>query len=262
MLAALTIGRPAPAQVSEAEAGAPPLAALRPQYPATEVEAGFSHENLSSGYSDWSSLYLEGVHHFAPRHTLYGSVRETDRFDLRDRQIAAGLYYPVGEYWTALVEGSYAPDHRVLPLYSVFGQLHRALPGGWGVALGYRHSEYNTSNPSAVVFDLERYFGNFRGAYTLYVGMLPGAPTVTASRFALNYYYGERSQVGASFTIGEEVENVGPPLGVTTTEVTNFAIFGRHWFTPAWAISYELIAQEQGSLYRYNGIRLGLRHRF
>jgi YaiO family outer membrane protein len=94
------------------------------------------------------------------------------------------------------------------------------------------------------------------------VGQIPGAPTVSAHRFLLTYYYGERSSVGASFAFGEEVANVGPPLGVTTTAVRTFALFGRHWFAPAWAVSYELVAQEQGSLYRYDGIRLGLRYRF
>lgn len=259
---ALAVAAPAAAQVSDAEAGAavPPL--VRSQERATEVEAGFSYENLTSPYDDWRSAYLEGVHHFGSRHTLYGVVRETDRFDLRDTQVTAGLYYPVAERWTALVEAAYSPDHRVLPEYSVFGQMHVALPEGWGAALGYRYSEYTDTRSSTVVLDLERYFGDFRGAYILYLGYTPGAPTVSAHRFVLTYYYGERSSVGASFTFGEEVANVGPPLGVTTTDVRTYTLFGRHWLSAAWAVSYELLRQEQGSLYQYNGIRLGLRYRF
>lgn len=259
---ALLAAAPAAAQVSEAEVGADLHAPVHRQQPATEVEAGFSYENLSSGYDDWRSVYLEGVHHFAPRKTLYGMVRETERFDLRDLQVTAGLYHPVGEQWTALVEASYSPEHNVLPQYSVFGQMHVALPAGWGAALGYRYSEYTDTRASTLVLDLERYFGNFRGAYTLYLGYTPDAPTVAAHRFLLTYYYGERSSVGASFTFGEEVANVGPPTGVTTTDIRTFVLFGRHWLSPAWAVSYELVRQEQGSLYQYNGIRLGLRHRF
>jgi YaiO family outer membrane protein len=252
----------AAAEESAGEATAGRDAAVRNQRPATEVEAGFSHENLSSGYDDWRSVYLEGARHFAPGKTLYGMVRETKRFGLRDLQATAGLYHPAGEHWTALVEASSAPQHRVLPRYSVFAQMRRALPAGWGAALGYRYSEYNDTRASTLVVDLERYFGSFRGAYTLYLGHTPDAPTVAAHRFLLAYYYGERNSVGASFTFGEEVANLGPPTGVTTTDVRTFALFGRHWLNAAWAISYELVQQEQGNLYRYNGIRLGLRHRF
>lgn len=228
----------------------------------TEVEAGFTRDDLDSGFANWRSVYLEAAHRFAPRHTLYGSVRQTERFDLRDVEVAGGLYYPLTSQWTALVEASYAPEFRVLPRYSAFAWLHRALPYGFGAALGFRHSEFRKSDTNLLVGDLERYWGNWRGAYTLYVGRPEGATAGAAHRFQVNYYYGERSNVGASVTFGEEVENVGPPIGVTKTDVRALALFGRHWLASQWAVSYEIYTHEQGDLYRRNGVRLGLRYRF
>jgi YaiO family outer membrane protein len=78
----------------------------------------------------------------------------------------------------------------------------------------------------------------------------------------LSRYYGERSYFGISVSGGREVENVGPPLGITSTRIRAVGFVGRHWITPDWALSYELGAHEQGSLYQRRGLRLGLRRSF
>ncbi|HXR59652.1 MAG TPA: YaiO family outer membrane beta-barrel protein [Burkholderiales bacterium] len=228
----------------------------------SEIELGASRETLSGGRPDWTSLSLEGAHKFAPRQTLYGGIRETERFDLRDREVWAGYYHPLGPDWTALVEGSASSPHNVLPKTSFFGQLSRALPEGWGVNLGWRHSEYTRVGVNILVAGAERYWGNFRGAYTLYAGRPEGATTGIAHRFALNYYYGDGSTIGISATAGREVDNVGPPTGVISTDVRNLTLTGRHWMTRDWALSWDVVAHEQGTLYRRQGFRLGLRYRF
>ncbi|MBV9361736.1 MAG: YaiO family outer membrane beta-barrel protein, partial [Betaproteobacteria bacterium] len=70
---------------------------------ALEAEAGFTHESLTNNRPDWKSIYLEAAHDFAKRQTLYGGVRETERFDFRDTEIAAGYYHPFTEHFTAQV---------------------------------------------------------------------------------------------------------------------------------------------------------------
>lgn len=229
---------------------------------ASEIELGASRERLSGGRPDWTSLSLEGLHRFAPRQTLYGGVRETERFSLRDTELWAGYYHPLGPDWTALVEASASSQHNVLPKSSVFGQLSRAFEGGWGLNLGWRHSEFTRSGVNLLVAGGERYWGSFRAAYSLYAGRPEGGTTGVAHRFALNYYYGEGSTIGIAATAGREVENVGPPVGILSTDVRNLTLTGRHWMTPGWALSWDVVAHEQGSLYRRHGLRLGLRYRF
>lgn len=228
----------------------------------SEIELGASRERLSGGRPDWSSLSLEGLHRFAPRQTLYGGVRETERFSLRDSEVWAGYYHPLSPTWTAQVEASASGEHRVLAKHSLFGQLSKQLPGGWGISAGLRHSEYTASRVDVLVLGAERYWGSFRAGYDLYAGRPEGAATGIAHRFSLNYYYGELSTVGIAATAGREIENVGPPFGISATEVRNLSLTGRHWMTPGWALSWDLVLHEQGSLYRRQGLRLGLRHRF
>jgi hypothetical protein len=44
--------------------------------------------------------------------------------------------------------------------------------------------------------------------------------------------------------------------------VDNLTLIGRHWLGKSWALSYELLAHEQGDLYRRRGLRLGVRYGF
>lgn len=240
----------------------PDIAATGLRAPRTEIEAGYSSEKLSNNLPDWKSTYLLAIHQFGERKTLYGGLRETRRFGLDDTEAHAGLYYPVGDTWTALVEASASPTHEVLARYSAYGQIQKNLPGGWGLGLGLRHNEYSLTGTNVLSMFAERYWGNFRGAYTLYSGRPEGAASAASHRVQLGYYYADRSSVGLSYSNGREVEYLGPSRGVLTSDVQNWTLSGQHWLNPSWALTYDVVNHEQGNLYRRQGLRLGIRHSF
>lgn len=230
--------------------------------PRSTLDLGYGREQLSNNNRDWTNAYLLGSHKLAERQTVYGGLRETNRFGLQDSEAHAGLYFPLGATWGGVVEGSYSPTHEVLAHGSVFGQLQKNLDNGWGLGLGVRYSDYTNTSSSVTSLLAERYWGNFRGAYTLYSGRPQGASSSASHRFQLSYYYADRSSVGLSYANGREVENVGPPRGVISSDVQSWVVSGQHWFTPSWALTYDLVNHEQGSLYRRQGLQLGIRRSF
>ena len=261
---ALLVSVAASAQPASDEA-----ATLRPdgsaaglRLPLNSLELGYGRESLTNNFSDWTNAYLLGSRKLGYRKTVYGGLRETERFDLKDSEAHAGLYFPLGDTWSGIVEGSYSPTHEVLPQGSIYGFLQKHFAGGWGLGLGLRHSEYTTTAANVASLLAERYWGNFRGAYTLYSGRPEGASSAASHRLQLSYYYSDRSAVGMSYTNGREVENIGPPRGVISTDVQSWSVSGQHWFTPSWALTYDLIQHEQGSLYRRQGLQFGLRRSF
>ena len=227
-----------------------------------EVELGYSHASLDKGYSGWSSIYLDGAHRFGERHSIYGELRQTKRFDLRDREISAGYYQPLNETWTALVEASYSPDHNVLPQSSLFGQLQKAFDGGWDVQAGLRRNTYTATSSNLMVLTGERYWGNYRAAYKLYLGKLQGSGTAPSHNVQISYYYAERDNITLNFAKGRQVESLGQPLGVLAIDVTSTSLSGRHWLNSSWGVSYEAIVEHQGGLYTRKGFRLGLRYAY
>lgn len=240
----------------------PAQAAGLPVALANEVETGFSQDTLDKAYANWNSIYLEGAHRFGERHSLYGEVRETHRFNLYDREISAGYYYPLSDSWTMLLEASASPEHHVLPRKAWFGQMQKAFAGGWDVQAGLRRSLYNTASTDVMVLTGERYWGSYRAAYTLYLGRLQGSGTAPSHLAQLSYYYGQRSSLTLGFAKGRQVENLGTGLGLLLTDVTSTSLSGRHWLDTDWGLSYEAIMEHQGNLYTRKGIRFGLRHAF
>ncbi|HEY0666255.1 MAG TPA: YaiO family outer membrane beta-barrel protein [Gallionella sp.] len=229
--------------------------------PSDEIELGISRDVLDQGYDNWNSLYLDAAHRFGERHSVYGRLRKTQRFDLQDREISGGYYHPLTGTWTALIEASTSPDHWVLPQNSLYGQLQKAFEGGWDIQAGLRRSQYDTGSTDLAVLTGERYWGDFRAAYTYYLGRTDGG-SAPSHRAQLGYYYAVRSQLTLGFAKGHQIENLGAGLGVLITDVTGSSLSGLHWFNPGWGLSYEVSAEQQGNLYLRKGIRLGLRHAF
>ena len=232
--------------------------------PNVQVEVGGSYDSLDSGYDDWTSVYLEGAWQRAPRQTLYGAVRRTERFGLADSEALAGAYFPLSGNVTGVVEIGYSPTHEVLPKWSAFGQLEIALAAGFGLQFGGRHTEYAAAYVDQGLATGEYYFANNRVAYTYYRTYLEGDTPVGVHRFAVGHYYGqygERSTVSLAYGNGKEVESLG--MGqVLVTDVRSVVLVGRHWVRPRWALTYEAGQYRSIDRYTRQGVRLGVRHEF
>jgi YaiO family outer membrane protein len=189
-------------------------------------------------------------------------MRETQRFNLKDREVSVGYYHPLSDTWTALAGASVSPDHQVLPKNSVFGQLQKAFDGGWDVQAEWHRSQYTAISTDLMALTGERYWGNFRAAYKLYVGKPQGIGAASSHTAQLSYYYSDISYATFGLANGRQVESLGTGMGVLTTYVTSASLSGHHWMVPAWGLSYEAIAEHQGNLYLRKGIRVGLLHSF
>lgn len=226
------------------------------------IEIGTSLDTLNKGYDDWRSHYIEGEKKLGERHAIYGSLRETERFKTKDTEALAGIYYPLAERWTLLAEGNTSPTHHILARWSALGQIQYVWDEGWGAHLGLRHTDYSNALSNILLVTGERYWSNYRAAYTHAVSTLAGSGSASGGRIQLARYYDEHSWIGAVFSDGTEIENLGATLGVLSTRVQTFGLYGRHWLSRGWAVSYEVATTKQGSLYTRNAYRLGLRRQF
>ena len=227
---------------------------------AVEVEAGISFEHLSNGFGSWSEAHLSASKKFKSRRTVYGTYRRTERFGQSDNEMIAGFYQPIGKRWTFFAEGSASPTHRILPKFSTLLQIERSLKKGWGAQAGWRHTKFNTARTDTGVFTVERYFSNYRAAYTLYATNLAGVGTSAAHRVQLTRYYNEKNSLNLSLAAGREVENLG--ARVLRTDVQSVAIGGRHWINQRWGLNYNYSFTRQGSIYTRQGFNFGIRYRF
>jgi YaiO family outer membrane protein len=228
----------------------------------TEVSVDVSRQFLTNGRGTWDEASLGVIHKFSPRNVLYASYSETQRFGERDRMAMVGLYQPLNEKWTLLVEGRASPTHRVLAKWSALAQIERSFGKGWIGHAGYRRTDVANSKVNVAKIGVEKYWGLNRAAYSLSINNLENTGTSSSQRIQYNRYYSdELSTVGISFAAGREIENTGSN-SVIQSDIYNITISGKHAFSRRWAAAYGYTFHKQGDIYSRQGLKLGLRFKF
>ncbi|MCK9394412.1 MAG: YaiO family outer membrane beta-barrel protein [Methylobacter sp.] len=228
----------------------------------TILDVGGSYEKLDRQYDSWNSAYLGASHRFGDRRNLYGRATQVDRFALQDASVMAGFTLPVSERWTFGLETDESPTNLFLPRWSLLGSAHYKMDYGFGALFSFRHISYRAENNEIGTVGLERYWGNWRLAYTLYVSQLEAASAATFSHLGTAaYYYGDHDYIGVSISNGQEVVRLDPSR-LANADTESYSLQGQHWLTPAWAVVYDVSLNLQGTSYTRRGAVFGLRYAF
>ena len=237
-----------------------------------------------NAFSDWRRLALEGGSKPHESGTAYSLVTPGDPLGSNGPEVTGGFWLPLSQRLSSLVETSVVPGAMGGAERSVMGQLAHQFGAGWNMQAGVRHSEIGVTLPDSTsglglsslppptrgltgnadlgVVTLERFWSNYRGAYTVASGRADTGSTATSHKVQLDYFYAARSSVGLSYTIGRSFES---PLGINSmvpVETNNVGVVGEHWISPAWAINYNALIEDRGIEGLKPEIRLGLRLRF
>jgi YaiO family outer membrane protein len=192
----------------------------------------------------------------------FGGSVTARRVTSGDTDFRLALYQPIGQNVPALSEPSIHTLQDVLPRYTLHTSVARGMPGGWGLGFGVRQSEYSFGTANLLSLSAERNWGSFRSAYTLYSNRAEGTGLGSTHRFEVSYLYGERNVIGLSYTTGRDLDTPGLAPGLAVADTRDWTLSGRHWLSPNWALTYDLLGHEQGSLYRRPGLRLGVSRSF
>lgn len=241
-------------------------------YPYLDLEAGAGYNNLDNDFADWNNQYMLFRTELRPRLGFYGMIQGTERFDKYDTNFQIGTFLPVLPFLTYVGEFNYSPSGEIIPEYSFYNGAQVALPYGWVVSGGHRHSEYKTGIVETGVYGIEKYYRRYRLGYTMFQSYLHNAETKYAHLVSGNYYYGiNNSNFGLGVTFGDEQQNIlipGSPLNVISVASVGMFFNGLHWFHPRWGVSYVATISDfdntttSSNLYTNIGFQLGLRHRF
>lgn len=187
-------------------------------------------------------------------------------------EVSSGLYHPVSDRFSTLLESTHAQGIGLTSEWSMLGQLGASFGEGWELSAGLRHSELGLRQPfgdmphmlagsaDLGMLSVERSWRGYRGSYTYYAGRSDDGASASGHRFQLHYFYGDSNSVGLSYTLG-------PTLGLGTrlteeSESRNMGITGQHWLSPRWALNYDALVEDFGDGDLKPELRLGVRMRF
>lgn len=232
-----------------------------PEARQNEIELAGSFDDLNNGRASWRGISLRLSHDFSRRENIYAIVRGTDRFDEFDQELRAGGYLALSEKWTLNLEAGLSPGHEVLPHWSLYGRIQRELWDGWNLQLGVLHRKYTRVDTDTGSLTLERYWSDFRGAYTLSATHIDGGSPAYTHTAQADYFYEDRSFIGMFAFLGEEPEFIDRGV-LLVRDTYGLGLRGVHWFRPAWAFSWLVEQQKIEDAFTRRGGFVGLRHRF
>ncbi len=217
------------------------------------------HEHLNSGSPDWQETSVRMSHELAPRRLFDLAVTQTERFDLRDSQIAAAYVAPLSRQLTASVEANASPTHRVLARNAFGTALQYEFAPAWLIHAGAKTTRYDEVRVNQSLLMLEHYFSSFSWA----LGWRPARAfhtTAHSGEARASYYYGDRNSVGIILAGGKEAASIGGSVALTS--LRSATLVGRHWLSRDWAFNYGIGSSRQGEFYVRNGVSIGVQHTF
>jgi YaiO family outer membrane protein len=235
----------------------------------SSISIGSGRETLSGGAADWTNSYIDAAHQFSARKSVALRLSTQQRFGLRDDAIALSAYLPIDGKTTFFVEAINSPQHQFLVRNSLQVQLTRALGDGYGLVLGLREAHYasagngDTGKARVTIGEIaaERYFADYRAAFSLSPSRSTLAGNAMSYRFTLARYYGTRSNVQLVLAQGTELDRVRVSAPVISTKVRAATVYGRHEVTGAWSLDYAIGRSRRADV-THNQFNVGATFRF
>jgi YaiO family outer membrane protein len=227
----------------------------------TRLSASAAYEDLSGAHARWRSgaVALDRPLRAGTRFAMAFAVEQ--RYDKQDEQFALGIVQRFGRGWVIDAGGEVAPHGELLPETQLHLEVGRPLSRALSGSLRYRHAHYASLDVDALAAAMEYGSGSYRAAYTLTASKPSEIDTRFGHALRVARDYGAGSSVSLLLGRGEEAETIAPGQ-VLVTRNTAVVLYGTHWRSPAWGLTWSCGWNEQGELYDRLGIRLGIEHRF
>jgi hypothetical protein len=191
----------------------------------------------------------------------YGGLRYRTRLGVSARESFGGLTYHLSDRSAASVELGMMESTPLAPRrYSLSGQLQTAFDSGSGMSIGLSYRVYEPDYWTRPGGGLEMTQPNgYSPTYSLVPVRAPGTGMGPSYQLQLQYQYSSATTFG--LVLGRELETFTAGFDSTGAALRQFSFTGQHWLTPSWALSYDVLSNDPGSL-RLQGLRLGVRYRF
>jgi YaiO family outer membrane protein len=231
------------------------------ELPPVDVEAGATREVLSGDQAPWEEYWIRATIRPGPATFVYGGVRHTRRFGHEDQQLEAGGGLPLAERWGLLVEGTWSPTHRVLPIWGLAGRLTHTLTDRWSIYGGGGRQVWEPTGANHQHVGVAHHYRQFRVGYTLGFHQIDTGGSGIRHTVDGSWVYDQRgSQVTLVLGTGRQSLIVGPG-DIRSIQEQSAWVTGAHWLDDRTGIGYTFGVHRHGDFFTRTTSSIGFRHR-
>ena len=196
--------------------------------------------------------------HAVPEPLFYAVERVPRALGLRGAEQAAGIVLRGRERWTSSFELSSAASAFTANRHTaLLGQIHAPFAGGIGVSVGIRYSSVQMPAHTGAGADTPFGYG-----YMLPPERADSGAQQLGYQLQLNYLYGERNTVALTYNSRRELDQYRLASDPLSSDAWQLSLTGEHWFSPSWALRYDIPTPESSGVVWRQGLRLGVHYRF
>ncbi|MDX1500550.1 MAG: YaiO family outer membrane beta-barrel protein [Woeseiaceae bacterium] len=223
------------------------------------LQVGGEHSALSGSRPDWDARFLRVAYSTAAGHRYGLGLARSSRFDRGDNEVSVTADWQAGADWRLGLALAAAPGAGFLPERQLGLHAGRELAAGWSVDVSIKRRRFESTAANSYALLTEKYFGDFRAAWSFALTRLEGAGSAPGHTLFLNWYPRPGLGLGVAWTAGREAEAVDAGT-VLETDVAGLTLTGRHALTQRWTLDWWLGTHEQGDFYRrrYAGLALAI----
>ena len=224
------------------------------------IIVGAGHEELSGSLPSWGRQFVDSRYERPDGSAYFAGIARDSRFDNADVSLRLGAEWTLAEVWRTGFEIGGVSDPAFQPDFGYAIYVNRVFGEGWSANVRLQNKEYPTTTASSLNTTIEKYVGDYRIAYGLGLGRLPGASPVAGHAMTADWYFSARSSIGISVNMGKEVEAIGAGR-VLETDVRGIALRGRRQLNRRIGLQWWLGWHEQGEYYERTYLGLAVSYR-
>lgn len=223
------------------------------------LELAHSQDKLSGDYQNWRSNQMNLFLSLPQKDSLSIELNRTQRFGLQDSSVYLNYTRPM-QGGAANIELGYTPEAEFLfkRMYGV--GWNGVIGGGYGYILAYRQRSYRDTLSDSMNLTLEKYFSDYRIAYTNTISSIDKSQTEQSHRLQLQWIGEANNRLGLTYASGNEPVYLGPS-SLTAAHVSTVQM-DAVWWVKDIGISAAIWRVVQGNFYERTGAQLGLRLAF
>lgn len=224
------------------------------------VEGGITGDILTKDKPNWNSQYLSVLLPFQANGLFFAQVDNVNRFSLSDQDINLLYAYPT-QSGVINVMGSYSSSANFLPRTSEGFEWDGHLPQDFGYILGATQKQYVGFNSDTYSLGAEKYFGNYRVAYTALISNIDQTQTSFESKFQFQWFGSNNNRLGFTYVNGMEPNLIA--IGNLESIHSEYVqVDGLYWVNNKVGITAALWHGLIGDYYQRNGAQIGVRALF
>lgn len=223
------------------------------------IEITHSNDWLNKNYANWQSNNMNFFLPLREKGTTTIELTKVRRYNLEDENAYINYSYPT-KYGAANVELGLTSNADFL-YKNLYGMGWNGIIGkGFGYIIAYKQRSYSDSLADMVSFTVEKYFSDYRLAYTNTQSSLNKQKFEESHRIQFQWIGENNNRFGISYSSGDEPVDLGFNH-LSSSNVQQLQIDGVYWIRD-FGFSASAWHVKQGEFYSRNGAQIGLRLAF